>query len=164
MLRDLPISWFILRPSLVYGKGGTSLAMFKRLASLAIIPLPDAGKQQIQAVYIDDLVATVSQCLQTNSQDCYTLNVVGPQPMSLADYIQAIRHSLDKNKALILPIPNNIILFISHLGKHLFPLMHPDNLRMLQHGNTADVKPLIDFLGRKPIALADALMHMGKAQ
>ena len=159
VLRKLPISWFILRPSLVYGKGGASLALFKRLAKLPIIPLPDAGKQKIQPIYIDDLVATVIQCLHaTNNQQ--TIDVVGPKAISLADYLQAIRTAQNKPKAIIVNIPSTFLLPLSNLGKQLFPLMHPDNLRMLQQGNTADVKPLVHFLGRKPLDINTAMLKM----
>ena len=159
VLRKLPISWFILRPSLVYGKGGASLALFKRLAKLPIIPLPDAGKQKIQPIYIDDLVATVIQCLHaTNNQQ--TIDVVGAKAISLADYLQAIRASQNKPKAIIVNIPSTFLLPLSNLGKQLFPLMHPDNLRMLQQGNTADVKPLVHFLGRKPLDINTAMLKM----
>ncbi|MEZ5448123.1 MAG: NAD(P)H-binding protein [Thiolinea sp.] len=34
VLRDLPLDWFVLRPSLVYGRGGKSSALFHRMAAL----------------------------------------------------------------------------------------------------------------------------------
>ena len=163
VLRDLPLSWFVLRPSLVYGNGGASLALFKRLASFPFIPLPSAGKQKIQPVYIDDLVATVSQCLHAHN-DCQTIDVVGPHAITLADYIQTIRLSQGKSKALIMNVSSALLLSLSHLGKHLFPLMHPDNLRMLQQGNTADVKPLTRFLRRSPLSVKTALNIMEDKQ
>jgi len=39
VLRSLPLDWFVLRPSLVYGRGGASLSMFRRLAALPLLPL-----------------------------------------------------------------------------------------------------------------------------
>jgi len=156
VLRDLPISWFVLRPSLVYGQGGASLALFKKIASFPLIPLPSAGKQTIQPVYIDDLVATVKQCLQADN-DCQTIDVVGPHAITLADYIQAIRTSQGKSKALIMNLSSALLLSLAPIAKHLFPLLHPDNLRMLQQGNTADAQPLSDFLGRTPLDITTAL-------
>ncbi len=46
-LRALNIPSVILRPSLVYGKGGASMAMFQHLASLPIIPLVGDGQYQV---------------------------------------------------------------------------------------------------------------------
>ena len=155
VLRDLPIRWSILRPSLVYGEGGASLAMFTRLAALPIIALPDGGKQQIQPVHISDLVAAVIESLQ--AKDNQTIDIVGSQAITLADYIQAIRASSGKSKLRIIPIPSALILAVAQLGKYILPLMHPDNLRMLQQGNSADVAPLAALLGRSPLSIEAGL-------
>jgi len=163
VLRELPLLGFILRPSLVYGQGGTSLAMFKRLASLPVIVLPDGGNQLIQPVHISDLVATVEHCLRMDSyptKSCQTIDVVGPSAMTLAEYILAIRASLKKktgSKSRIIPIPASYVLLAAQLAYHLIPIMHPDNLRMLQQGNTADVDPLIAILGRSPLTVEEGL-------
>ncbi|MEE9351544.1 MAG: NAD-dependent epimerase/dehydratase family protein [Thiotrichaceae bacterium] len=153
VLRDLPLLWFVLRPSLVYGEGGKSSAMFKRLASLKLIPLPDAGKQLIQPVHISDLVAVVEQCLREETQVRKTIDVVGPKAMTLADYLQAIRASMGKTKAKIVAVPIRLSLFAASVGYKLIPLFHPDNMHMLMQGNVADVKPLEDFLGRLPLTV-----------
>ena len=168
ILRGLSLTAFILRPSLVYGQGGASLAMFERLASLPVIALPDAGNQWVQPVYISDLVATVEQCLQTDpypSKACRTIDVVGPTAMTLAEYILAIRASLQKPakyKARVIAIPSSFVLFVAQLVHHFIPIMHPDNLRMLQQGNTADVDPLITLLGRSPLAVEEGLQFRGR--
>jgi len=159
-LRDLPLSWFVFRPSLIYGEGGASFKMFKRLASLPIISFPDGAKQQVQPVHISDLVATVLQTLKVGTEPHQTLDIVGPKPMSLAEYIQTIRASLGRKKLSIIPVPMSLTLLTARLMKYLMPIMHPDNMRMLQQGNTADVAPLTRFLGREPLSVEDALNTM----
>ena len=155
VLKDLSLLSFILRPSLVYGEGGTSLAMFKRLAIFPILSLPDGGKQEIQPVHVSDLVTTIKQCLLAeNSQ---IIDVVGPHAITLAEYIQAIRNSKGKPKAKIISIPMKLVMLSAQLGRYLIPMMHPDNLRMLQQGNTADVAPLIAFIGKPPLAVDEAM-------
>ena len=150
-LRDLPLRWSILRPSLVYGEGGASLALFTRLAKLPIIALPDGGKQRVQPVHISDLVAAVIQSLQ--AKDSQTIDIVGSDAITLADYIQAIRASLGKERLHIIPIPSTLMLAVAQLGKYIIPIMHPDNLRMLQQGNCADATPLTALLGRSPLSI-----------
>ncbi|MDH5360253.1 MAG: NAD-dependent epimerase/dehydratase family protein [Gammaproteobacteria bacterium] len=149
LLQSLPLEWFVLRPSLVYGPGGKSSAMFTRMAMLPVIPLIDHGHQQIQPVHIDDLVAAVMHCLIDTSTR-QVINIVGPEAMSFADWLQRLRNKHSKQKAATLSVPYMPILALSHIGKYLLPIMHPDNLKMLQQGNTADVQPLTDLLGRKP--------------
>ncbi|MEE9304582.1 MAG: NAD-dependent epimerase/dehydratase family protein [Thiotrichaceae bacterium] len=168
-LRQSTLSWSILRPSLVYGESGKSLAMFKRLASLPLIPLPDAGKQYIQPVHVSDLVATVMRCLHQTSDGRdspthhQTIDVVGLNAMTLADYLQAIRVSAGKTPAKIIPIPYSLAMRAARIVRYVFPafsMMHPDNLRMLQQGNTADVAPLTTFLGRPPLSLEEGLKRL----
>lgn len=155
-LQKLPLNSFILRPSLVYGEGGASLAMFQRIARLPVLPLAAAGKQMIQPVHVSDVVACVSHCLRTPAAG-QRLNIVGPEAMTFAHWLTLIRKKQGKRPALILPLPFRLVLAMSTVGKYLVPILHPDNLRMLQQGNTADVRPLSEFLGRSPAAAEDML-------
>jgi len=151
-LRSLPLGWFVLRPSLVYGRGGKSMQMFQCLASLPVLPLIDGGKQMIQPVHISDLTDTVLNCL-TSSETNITLNIVGANATSFKEWLQLMRTSKGKHRALVISIPFKISMVMSKFGKFIAPLISPDNLRMLQKGNVADVKPLADFIGRMPLDL-----------
>ena len=155
VLRSLPLEWFVLRPSLVYGEGGKSSAMFRFMASLPVIPLVGDGRQRIQPVHVSDVVATVMQCLQAASAR-RTLDVVGPYPLSFVEWLQTMRLESGRKAAPTLPIPFSLIMAMAHLGRFIVPMLHPDNLRMLQRGNTATVQPLVDFLGRMPLSVEEA--------
>jgi uncharacterized protein YbjT (DUF2867 family) len=156
VLRSLPVNGFILRPSLVYGEGGKSLTLFRRLAAFPVLPLADGGRQQIQPVHISDLVTCVQRCLDSKETG-RTLNIVGPQVYSFAQWLNLIRQKQGKRPARILPIPFKSVLAIASLGRHILPVLHPDNLRMLQRGNTADVQPLVELLGHAPAHAEDKL-------
>jgi len=153
VLRGLPLDWFIIRPSLVVGPGGQSAEFFQRLANLPIIPLIDGGRQWIQPVHIDDLVAAVNQCLVTGTAQ-RTIDAVGPQTMTVCDRLQSLRRECGKTPAPVLSIPYPLALLVSHLVQWFVPLCQPDNLRMLQAGNTADVEPFAHFIGRIPRELS----------
>lgn len=155
VLRSLPLEWFILRPSLVYGEGGKSSAMFRFMANLPVIPLVGDGKQRIQPVHVSDVVATVLECLQAASAR-RTLDVVGPYPLTFVEWLQTMRLESGRKAALTLPIPLSLIMATAQIGRFIVPMLHPDNLRMLQRGNTADVQPLADFLGRMPLSVEEA--------
>jgi uncharacterized protein YbjT (DUF2867 family) len=155
-LRQLPLEWFILRPSLVYGEGGASLKMFKQMARFPLLALADGGRQQVQPVHVSDLVTTVERCLQEATPG-QTIDVVGPYALSFAAWLQLLRTKQGGGRMRIIPIPFTPVLAFAKLAHHLIPIMHPDNLRMLQHGNTAAVQPLTDFLGRMPISPKEAL-------
>lgn len=148
-LRSLPLEWFVLRPSLVYGAGGVSFKLFCTLATLPLIPLVGDGKQRIQPVHISDVVATVLHCLHASPAQ-RTLDVVGAYPLSFVEWLQILRQQAGKSPARVLPIPLPLVMTSAFIGRFLIPMLHPDNLRMLQRGNTADVAPLVAFLGRMP--------------
>lgn len=155
VLRSLPLGWFVLRPSLVYGDGGKSSAMFRFMANLPVIPLVGDGKQCIQPVHVSDVVATVLQCPHANPTQ-RTLDVVGAYPLTFVAWLQTLRRQGGKQPALTLPIPLTLIMAMAQVGRFVVPMLHPDNLRMLQRGNVADVQPLVAFLGRIPLSVEDA--------
>ncbi len=152
VLKALPLSWFVLRPSLVYGRGGKSMEMFQSLARLPVLPLIDGGKQMIQPVHISDLTNAVLTCL-TSSETNITLDIVGAHSIALKEWLQLIRTSKGKHCVAVISIPFTISMVIAHFVKFIVPLISPDNLRMLQNGNIADVKPLAKFIGRMPLDL-----------
>jgi uncharacterized protein YbjT (DUF2867 family) len=156
LLCSLPQEWFVLRPSLVYGEGGASLKMFKQMARFPLLALADGGRQQVQPVHISDLVTTVERCLQEATPG-QTIDVVGPYALSFAAWLQLLRTKQGRGNMYILPLPFSLVLTTARLAHHFIPIMHPDNLRMLQHGNTAAVQPLADFLGRTPLSPEEAL-------
>ena len=149
VLRTLSLDWFILRPSLVYGEEGTSTRFFNLLASLPLLPLIDRGKQLIQPVHIDDLVDVVLACLScVNTKQ--TIDVVGPESFTLAEWLQRLRTKKGRGKLYIVPLPNVLMQKMAHVLKHVIPLFTPDNLKMLQQGNVASSEALNTLLGRKP--------------
>ncbi|TXH70358.1 MAG: NAD-dependent epimerase/dehydratase family protein [Thiothrix sp.] len=151
-LKVLNLDWFILRPSLVYGPGGSSDAMFRRLAALPIISLPGGGQQRIQPVNVKDVVAGVLHCL-TAEPTKQVINIVGPKEYTLETWLQALRTQQGKKPALTIAIPWSLIMLSAQLGHKLIPVLHPDNMRMLERGNTADVTDFKQFLGRLPLEL-----------
>jgi len=64
VLRALPLDWFVLQPSLVYGDGAQSSSLFHALAALPLHLLPDGGRQLLQPIHIDDVAAAVCRCLE----------------------------------------------------------------------------------------------------
>ncbi|MCK4743569.1 MAG: NAD-dependent epimerase/dehydratase family protein [Sulfuriflexus sp.] len=149
LLRSLPLEWFVLRPSLVYGTGGKSTALFKQMANLPLIPVVEQGTQLIQPVHITDLVDAVLACIDATSTR-RTIDIVGPRVISFSGWLQRLRLKAGKNTANTLSVPFKLMLVLSYLGHFVVPLLHPDNLRMLQQGNTADVQQLSELLGRMP--------------
>lgn len=161
-LRSLPLDWFVLRPSLIYGQGGKSAELFMRLAALPLIPVIGDGQQALQPVHISDVVAAVLQCLGC-AQTRQTLDILGPQTFSFAEWLQQMRLAQGLPRAGLLRIPYRAALASTYLARYFNPILQPDNLRMLQRGYRADCAPLARFLGRQPQSLEASLFFTDSA-
>jgi uncharacterized protein YbjT (DUF2867 family) len=150
-LRGLDLDWFVLRPSLIYGRGSKSAELFMRLARLPVIPVVGDGKQALQPVHIADVVATVLRCL-TWPATRRTLDILGPETICYAGWLQRMRAAQGLPPARLLHIPPRLMIGFAYLGRYFNPILQPDNLRMLERGYRADFAPLARFLGRPPLA------------
>ena len=133
-LRTLDVDWFVLRPSLVYGEGGASTALFTRLSQFPVIAVPGKGDQKLQPIAVEGVVAKVLECLET-PHTRRTLDVAGAEIVTLAEWLQTLRRQHGRPPARIVPIPWSWVMTAAHLFHPLHPMLHPDNLRMLQAGS-----------------------------
>jgi uncharacterized protein YbjT (DUF2867 family)/uncharacterized membrane protein YphA (DoxX/SURF4 family) len=150
------LDFAVVRPSLVYGPGGTSAAMFDRLAALPVIPLPSGGGQHVQPVHVDDLVDAVVRLAESPVALNVTLAVVGPEPLTLREFLAQLRQAFGLRRARFLAIPRALVALAARIGDGLpRALLDSETLGMLERGNVADAAPLEKLLGRKPRAVAD---------
>jgi len=155
-LRSLPVHSVIVQPSLVYGAGGTSARLFTTLASLPLIGLPGQGRQQIQPVHIDDVVATMISLLGNPPPSGTRIAVVGPQSMSLREFLGDLRQAMSMGNAHFLPVPAALVRAGAAAAPFLpGSLLDQETLQMLERGNTADAAPVSMLLGRAPRAAGD---------
>lgn len=158
VLMDSNLSWYVLRPSIVYGPRAASFALFRALATLPIIPLPEGGHQLIQPIHIDDLSRAVVQCAEGKIAGKQLINAVGPTPLSLQAFLSQLRQGLSTGKLRVLPIPFLIASSLARINEvfDASPLTR-DSLRMLQRGNHANVQPFIKAFGFTPKAVNETL-------
>lgn len=142
-LRTSSLDWFILRPSLIYGKGGKSFGFFKSLSNLPITPLMGDGKQVIQPININDMIDVIKKCI-TAKQVNQTIDVVG-NSITYKQWMQQLR---DKNSpARFIQTPMALMKLSSWLLSPLnLQLLSKDNLIMLEQNNVADFIPLKNFM------------------
>lgn len=153
-LRASGLDYAILHPSVVYGDDGKSTALFQALATLPLTPIVGDGSQLLQPIRIEDLVATVQKCIESDEKNI-ELNVVGAEPVSYKELLETFRAwlHLPPSKSVSTPtIGTNV------LGKILGEAtVNQDNITMLNEGNSASVKPLADFLGYTPVGMKENL-------
>ena len=157
-LRSLALDWFVLRPALIYGHGGTSAQLFMALARLPLLPVIGSGEQTVQPVHIRDVVDGVLACLVTE-QTRQTLDIVGAETLTFKQWLHTLRAAQGLTPCPTLRIPLRLALAVAWLGHHFSPLLHPDNLRMLQAGYQGDTQAFSALLGRRPLAFAPELLQ-----
>lgn len=163
-LASLDLDWTILRPSVVYtpagSYGGTSL-----LRAMAALPgllfVPGTGQQRLQPVCGDDLARTVVQLLEVDRGKQQILEAVGPQTLSLADYLSAWRRWLGFSEARLLKVPLVLVRAVvwfgerfghGPLGETMFRMLASDNV-----GTPTAYDQLSAAIGFRPRALGDVL-------
>jgi uncharacterized protein YbjT (DUF2867 family) len=142
----------ILRPSVVFGRGGAAGEMFMQLAKLPLLSMPgQAFRAKIQPVAVQDLAAAVVALLGPQLGWCGTLNCVGPQALSTADFIGRLRAEVGKSPALRMPMPDLVGQAMARVGD-LLPASPwcSETLQLLSQDNTADPGPFSEILGRAP--------------
>ena len=158
-LKNLTMDWYVLQPSIVYGDGAQSMALFHALAALPIHALIDGGEQLMQPVHVSDLVATVIQCLKPDSAGCVTLPLVGPKAISFKYLLEQLRQRLRKKPALTFSLSGELAQRSVFIGKWLGePTFNAENIAMLRQGNSANAEPIKQFLGRATKSLEEKLL------
>ncbi len=163
-LLALDLDAVVLRPSVVYSAagsyGGTSL--LRALAALPrVLLLPGSGEQRLQPLAAEDLGLVVTAILVRPGISRTMLEVVGPQVISLCEYLHAWRHRLGYGRARELRLPRWLISIGAALGEALGrgPL-GLTMLRMLDRGNVGAVDAstrISNQLGVAPRTLSKAL-------
>lgn len=151
-VRALPQPGWVLRPGLVFGPGGASQALFMRLARLPRIPVLGDGQQGVQPVYVGDVVSTVLACLQHTGAG-QTLDLVRPEPMTFADWLQTLRRLQGLPATGLVHMPWGLAHAGAALLGPLLPMARAENLRMLRQGHRADATPWLRFWGQRPTQL-----------
>lgn len=171
-LAKLGLNATILRPALVYsvrGSYGGSSLLRAMAAMPAVIPLPDiATRPCVQPIAAEDVALAVVAALSDPPFGVETLELVGPEPMGLGDYLQCWRRWLGLPPALLWAMPTTWVRMACRVGELLGrgPLGETMQ-RMLEHGHLAQSPALPQMRSRLGLvprtlerAMAEAPSHV----
>lgn len=163
-LMKLDLDWVILRPSVVYttrgAHGGT--ALLRAMAALPLVLfLPGDGQQQIAPICREDLARIVVRLLETNRGARQVIQIVGPYPVTMEQYLRSWRRWLGVGEPLVLRVPRWKVRIAAWFGQRFGsgPLGETMAL-MLERGNIGDpgaVEKLSTITGIQPRSMAEAL-------
>ena len=157
VLRALPLCAAIVQPSLVYGPGGTSAALFNTMAVAPLLALPAGGRMLVQPVHIDDVVAGIVALLEAPPPKVQTFHFAGPQPLALRDYLGALRAALgERGSPHVLPLPATLFRAGAAAAGHLpGSMLDAETAGMLLAGNATASNALPPLLGHAPRPVRD---------
>lgn len=163
LVRQGVLDGVVVRPSLVYGPGSQSAALFQQLARMPVVGLPGLGRQRVQPIHVLELAEAVARMAEHASPiasiDGAVHELAGPQVLSYRDMLQHYRRAQGLGDPVWMPVPMPLMRLGAHLAQWLDQqAFSPDTLTMLEHGNTTTVNAAGFWLGREPTAMDQALV------
>ena len=147
------LSATILRPSIVFGRGGASSALFVNLARLPVALLPGPViDAQVQPVAVTDLADAVVNLLTQSPQPPGPLACVGPEAVQLGVFIASLRQQLGHRPAKVLRLPDALTSLSALLGDLVSASpWSSEAVDLLKQPNVAPPAPFEALLGRSGV-------------
>lgn len=163
MVEASSLDWVILRPSLVIGRaayGGT--ALMRGLAALPFVIPVVGGDQRFRPVMLPDLAEAVARLVSADAPSGITLDVAGPEPLTLIEVVTALRGWLGLARAPVIRVPKALAAPVLWLGDLLGWLGWPSSLRstalrQMDYDVEGDADVWVRATGVAPLTLGDFL-------
>lgn len=136
----------ILRPSIIFGpRDGFVTQMVQVMKAAPIIrPVVGTGKYPFRPIYIDDVVDCFVQALTVPAATGKTIEVGGPDELSLEQMLDTIAQCIGLQKPAV-HIPFRLMYANAAILQRILPKppVTTDQLRMLQQGSTCDITTML---------------------
>ena len=157
-VRGSGVVYTIFRPSWIYGPGDRSLNRFLGFSRwLPFIPQIGNGRQRLAPVYVGDMGALVADALVTPTAENVTLEVGGPETLTMDEIIRAALRVLGRRR----PILHTPVLLMKALTAPLMilpsPPMTPSAIDFIVQSAEVDTGPLQERLPRRLTPIAEGL-------
>ena len=157
-IRGSGIAYTIFRPSWIYGPGDRSLNRFLGFTRwLPFVPQIGNGRQILAPVFVDDIGALVGDALVTPAAANATLEVGGPETLTMDAVIREALRVLHRRRPIIHAPVVLMKLFTRPLTLLPSPPMTPDAIDFVVQSAPVDTGPLTAALPRHLTPLADGL-------
>lgn len=159
-LRDSPLAWTILRPSMIYGtpRDRNLVRLLRWLQRWPVVPAPLGGITLQQPVHVDDLTDAILASLERPAAARQAYDVGGPEPIALKDVIRECAAALER-PYWILPLPlapaHHAAVFARRI-RVPFPVS-PEQVLRLTESKAVDIGPARRDLGFDPRPFRDGI-------
>lgn len=148
----------VVRPSLVYGPGSQSAALFATLASLPVVSLPGLGSQRLQPIHVYELAEAIVRLVERDEPVRGMFELGGGDGVTYREMLAGYRAALGLGAAVWLPVPMPLMAFGAWLAEALPQRVFcRDTVRLLGRGLVPTGNAMAVLLGRAPSTLAHGL-------
>jgi uncharacterized protein YbjT (DUF2867 family) len=142
----------VLRPSIVFGKGGQSSQLFVQLSKLPVLLLPQAVlTAQVQPVAVQDLASAVAWLVAHQSVEPL-IECVGPQALSLSTFIASLRQQQALKPARVMPLPQCLTRLSVSIGDRIPAIPWcSETQALLAKDNVSISRAFAQLLGHAPL-------------
>jgi uncharacterized protein YbjT (DUF2867 family) len=148
------VTGVVLRPSIVFGKGGASSAMFAALSKLPVLVLPKPVlTAQVQPIAVQDLARGVAALVDARHIDSL-YECVGEAALSLAAFIASLREQQGRKPARVVALPQWMTRISARLGDQI-PVAPwcSETLALLANDNVSSSMAFAQVLGNERLVL-----------
>jgi NADH dehydrogenase len=157
-IRGSGVVYTIFRPSWIYGPGDRSLNRFLGFTRwLPFVPQIGNGRQILAPVFVDDIGALVGDALVTPAANNATLEVGGPETLTMDAVIREALRILHRRRPIIHAPVVLMKLFTWPLTILPSPPMTPAAIDFVVQSAPVDTAPLTAALPRHLTPLAEGL-------
>jgi uncharacterized protein YbjT (DUF2867 family) len=157
-LLALDLDAAIVRPTLIFGPGSESAALFATLASLPVIALPGPGRQAVQPIHIFEVAEAIAGLIERSGSAHGVYELAGRDRLDYRGMLASYRSALGLGEAVWLPVPMPLMRLGARLAECVPQRVYSrDTLRMLESSNVPRRNAAAVLLGRPPTGLTDGL-------
>lgn len=157
LVRESGLDFTIIRPSLIFGRGGEAIKMFSDMVAKIVVPIIGDGKYRFQPVSASTVAQGFEKALGLEDAHGKTLDVGGPDNVTFDEIMDTLARV--KGKTIVkMHLPVFPLRMVSSALQHApgYPLT-TDQITMLLEGSTCDEKPFYELLDITPIPLEETL-------
>ncbi|MCX7625796.1 MAG: Gfo/Idh/MocA family oxidoreductase [Candidatus Sumerlaeaceae bacterium] len=161
VVRRSSVPYAIVRPGLVFGPGNEGLfaRMRRTVERLPVIPLLGGGKALVQPIEVTDLCRALERCLHLPPGESFEFNLGEPEPMTLAEFLQAIAQAHRGKRKPAISIPLAPLEFLVRTAERLrMPLpVTTDNIEGMKTVPRMETLPSLTKLDLTLTPFAEAI-------
>lgn len=159
-VRNSGLSWVVLRPSLIFGRGSAFVQQMIKVMRVAplIRPVPGTGEYRFRPVHVEDVAECFAQSLTNRQAVGRTIDLVGGEELTLNEITDEIASCMNIRKTVV-----HLPMSLMKVGVAIFsvlpvkPPVTSVQLRMLKEGSAADPGPMKQVFGIDPTAFRAGL-------